>query len=267
MVLRYFASQETILEISDRFDVTEFTFLKYKSLIIEAINRTLLQKFITWPDANDYGDISSKFSDIKATPFPGIIGAIDGTHVRIDPPKDNPNAYYNRKKFHSIILQGVCKHDLTFININIGWPRRVHDAKVFRNSTIFEIGNTKCQQLHGHYHILGDCAYPLKRWLLTPYRDTGHLTRNETNFNKNLSARRPVIERSFGLVKGRFRRLKYICMRDVKEICNVISTAFVLHNVCIFRGEELEEFMEADEDVNQDNIQPLHFVKTMQKVL
>lgn len=155
MVLRYFASQETIFEISDRFDVTEFAFLKYKSLIIDAINRTLLRKFIRCPDANEYAEISTQFSDMKATPFPGIIGAIDGTHIMIDPPNNNPNAYYNRKKFHSIILQAVCKHYLTFININTGWPGRVHDAKVFRNSTIFEIGDTKCQQ--GHYHILGDC--------------------------------------------------------------------------------------------------------------
>jgi hypothetical protein len=144
--LRYFASQETIFEISDRFDVTEFAFLKYKSLIIEAINRTLLRKFIKWPDANEYAEISTQFSDMKTTPFPDIIGAIDGTHIRIDPPNNNPNAYYKRKKCHSIILQAVCKHDLTFININTGWPGRVHDAKVFRNSTIFEIGDTKCQR-------------------------------------------------------------------------------------------------------------------------
>ena len=48
-----------------------------------------------------------------------ILGAVDGSHVRIDPPAENPNAYYNRKKFHSIILQAVCKHDLLFTSIYI----------------------------------------------------------------------------------------------------------------------------------------------------
>lgn len=136
-----------------------------------------------------------------------------------------------------------------FTSTNTGWPGRVHDAKVFLNSTMLEIGETKCQ--NGRYYLFGDCDYPMKSWLLTPYRDTYHLTRNETNFNKNLSARRQVIERAFGLLKGGFCRLKYCCMKDVKEICNVITAACVLHNICIFSGEEKEEFMEADEDMNQ----------------
>ena len=49
MVSRYLASQETQFEICDKFDVTEFTFLKYRSMVIEAINRTLLLKFFSWP--------------------------------------------------------------------------------------------------------------------------------------------------------------------------------------------------------------------------
>ena len=115
------------------------------------------------------------------------------------------------------------------------------------------------QNVNGHYHILGDCAYPLTRWLLTPYRDTGHLTRNETNFNKNLSSQRQVIEKGFGRLKGRFRRLKHISMKNVEEICSVIFAACVLHNICILRREELEEFMEADDDIDQANILPLQF--------
>lgn len=71
--------------------------------MIEAISRTLFEKFIAWPDETEYDEISAEFSDIKATPFPGIKGAIDGTHIRIDPPKDS-----TEKKIHSIIFQGVC---------------------------------------------------------------------------------------------------------------------------------------------------------------
>lgn len=85
------------------------------------------------------------------------------------------------------------------------------------------------------------------------------MTRNETNFNKNLSSRRQVIERGFGLLKGRCRRLKHISMKNVEEICNVTVATCVLHNICILSGEELEEFMEADDDINQTNILPLQF--------
>ena len=44
--------------------------------------------------------------------FPGVVGLIDGTHVCIRAPEHEPDAYINRKKFHSLNLQvgrGVIK--------------------------------------------------------------------------------------------------------------------------------------------------------------
>jgi len=40
--------------------------------------------------------------------FPKVIGALDGTHINIPAPKDNPEAYVNRKGHHSIQLQVLC---------------------------------------------------------------------------------------------------------------------------------------------------------------
>ena len=37
--------------------------------------------------------------------FPNIIGVIDGTHIRIKRPTRQPDAYVNRKKFHSLNTQ------------------------------------------------------------------------------------------------------------------------------------------------------------------
>ena len=37
--------------------------------------------------------------------FPRIIGIIDGTHIIIKAPLRQPDAYVNRKKFHSIVAQ------------------------------------------------------------------------------------------------------------------------------------------------------------------
>lgn len=48
----------------------------------------------------------------ESSRFPKTIGAIDGTHIRIDAPKENPADYINRKGFHSIQLQ------VTIITIN-----------------------------------------------------------------------------------------------------------------------------------------------------
>jgi len=55
-------------------------------------------------------------------------------------------------------------------------------------------------------HLIGDSAYPLLRNLMTPIRDNGHLTRSQNVYNIKLSSIRSIIERSFGLLKSKFRR-------------------------------------------------------------
>lgn len=256
MTLRYLASQENTMEISDRFGVTEYTFLKYRVKVIDCINNNLLNKFINWPSDAEMDTISDHFNDMGAHNFPGVIGAIDGSHISIEPPVENPNSYYNRKKFHSIVLQGICKDNLQFIHTNIGWPGRVHDAKVLRNSSIWEEGYQKCR--YGRNHLLGDGAYPLKVWLITPYRDNGHLTRQQKYFNKCLSSKRQVIERAFGLLKGRFRRLKHINNRSVRSSCDTIQAACILHNLCIQNEDDIEEFLDQDDEDGDQMLNPLN---------
>ena len=70
MILRYLASQETQFEICDKFDVTEINFLKYRSMVIGAINSTLLFKFISWPNVNQYNDIAREFNFLAGRGFP-----------------------------------------------------------------------------------------------------------------------------------------------------------------------------------------------------
>ena len=258
MTIRYLASQETICELSDRFGVSEHCFLKSKKRVIRAVIDTFFNKCIKWPAIADFPDITREFDEMGAYNFPGVIGAIDGCHIPIEAPNQNANSYYNRKKFHSIILQAVCKHDLQFTDINVGWPGRVHDAKVLKNSTLWETGFEKCA--HGRYHILGDAAYPLKQWLLTPYRDTGHLNRQQLRYNLQLSSKRQVIERAFALLKRRFRRLKYLNMKSEMNMCQTVVCTCILHNICILQNDRLDDIMNVDPDDGdgrgQQNVYP-----------
>ncbi|XP_063420957.1 putative nuclease HARBI1 [Mytilus trossulus] len=249
IVLRYLASQETILGISDRFNITVSTFTKYREKVVNAIN-DLLPRFVQWPEELD--SVAIKFNEMGTYEFQNIIGAIDGSHIPIEQPLECPNSYYNRKKFHSVILQAVCKDDLSFVNICVGMPGRCHDAKAFKHSHLSEIGDELCRQ--GQYHILGDAAYALMRWLITPFRDNGNLTREQYNFNKFLSSKRQVIERAFALLKGRFRRLKYVSIRDIKCICKIISACCVLHNICLQSDEDIAEFIDAEIDELDANL-------------
>ena len=51
--------------------------------------------------------------------IPNIIGAIDGSHIRVAPPKRNEQSYFNRKSFHSVILQAVCDPRGYFMSIGV----------------------------------------------------------------------------------------------------------------------------------------------------
>lgn len=53
-------------------------------------------------------------------------------------------------------------------------------------------------------HLVGDLAYKLHENLLVPYRDNGHLTERQRNYNFCQSSARIAIERAFGILKGRF---------------------------------------------------------------
>lgn len=246
MTLRYLSSQETIREISDHFDVTPSSLIRCKRQIIEAVVNNMEKKFIHWPE--DCAAVAQQFQDLSANNFPNIVGAIDGCHIPIQAPWENPNAYFNRKKFHSIVLQAVCDADLKFTHINVGWPGRVHDAKVLRNSGLWNTGFVRCE--NGRYHIIGDAAYPAKEWLLTPYRDNGHLNPRQKNYNTCLSSKRQVIERTFALLKGRFRRLKYIHQQTLHEVCQTVLAACILHNVCLLQGDHLEDIL-LNEDIDE----------------
>lgn len=132
----------------------------------------------------------------------------------------------------------------------IGLPGRMHDAAVFRYSDIYrQLTNAEEQLLLPHLHLIGDSAYPLLQNLMTPFRDNGHLTRAQVTYNNKLSSVRSIIERAFGFLKGKFRRLRYLDIADFELGNKMIGAASVLHNFMINKGEiDLGE----DIDINND---------------
>ncbi|KAI4461394.1 hypothetical protein MML48_5g00014927 [Holotrichia oblita] len=108
-------------------------------------------------------------------------------------------------------------------------------------------------------HLLGDSAYPLLPNLLVPFRDNGHLTRQQHNYNTALSRCRSKIEQAFGRLKGKWRRLKFLDM-DIENIPYAITAACVLHNYILRRDGPVEEEeqigdVQAADDAQQDEQQ------------
>ncbi|XP_042300123.1 putative nuclease HARBI1 [Sceloporus undulatus] len=126
--------------------------------------------------------------------FPQVVGLRDGCHCLIIPPLGQRNANVTRKGSYSVILQGTsCDHTGRFVDVELGWHGSVHDATVARNSLIFEAieagiyveGNPNIRGQQIGPLILADCAYPIRKWLMTPFK-TPH-TPKEKLFNKKLN--------------------------------------------------------------------------------
>ncbi|XP_033730552.1 putative nuclease HARBI1 [Pecten maximus] len=252
VTLWYLGGSDSIIKIADRFGISESSVVLCRRRIIDAILKNLKHKFISWPKNQSLQETVDKFEQRNG--FPGIVGSLDGTHIPIRAPKENAQSYVNRKKFHSLHLQAVCNSEMIFTDCFAGYPGSCHDARVLRNSDLWENGLLLC---NGN-HTIADGAYPLRRWLLTPFRDNGHLTYQQKNFNYMLSANRVVIERAFGLLKGRFRRLNYLDTQSIKTAVEVIMVSCVLHNICLIHNDEYDDYLEIDPALDCPRQQAMH---------
>ncbi|XP_032687243.1 putative nuclease HARBI1 isoform X2 [Odontomachus brunneus] len=85
--------------ICEKFDVSRSTALIATRRVIKILYN-LAPFFIKWPSRNNLQTIWGGFEATSA--FPKVIGAIDGTHINIPAPHDEPASYVNRKGHHSI---------------------------------------------------------------------------------------------------------------------------------------------------------------------
>ena len=108
VALRFFASGSFLQVIGDTIGLSKSTV----SRIIANVSYALAQNqmhFIKWPSTEaEIAQIKRGFYDKGG--FPGVIGCVDGTHVKIQGPTENEHDYVNRKGFHSINVQAICNH-------------------------------------------------------------------------------------------------------------------------------------------------------------
>ncbi|XP_033729774.1 putative nuclease HARBI1 [Pecten maximus] len=240
----YLSNQETFRSIVDRFGLSKGSlhyFLRKFCNIITS--NEILQQLIRWPSSDsEFQNISENFT--QRAGFPNVIGALDGTYIPILGPTAFRESYICRKGFPALHLQAVCDTDLKFLDVFCAYPGSVHDSRVFKNSPLYtELQNNPVPR---QYHLLGDSAYGNSETVLVPFRDNGHLNADEKRYNNAHSSTRVDIERSFGLLKGKFRRLRYVEMKRVEDIPSLVVTCCGLHNFIIQRERYTDEDIDMD---------------------
>ena len=98
---------------------------------------SICRQYIKMPtDRAELRNVMHGFHDIAN--FPNVVGAIDGTHIRLRAPSADENFYVNRKNYHSINVIGFCDASMRFLNIVAKWPGGTHNAFIWSNSTLCE---------------------------------------------------------------------------------------------------------------------------------
>jgi hypothetical protein len=229
--------------------------------VIDAINITLQPKYITFPSEQSLRNVVEGFH--TRWNFSQCCQAIDGTHIPIIATKSHHTDYYDRKGFHSVIMQAVVDFNYKFTNINVGHAGKHHDAHVFHESSLFEKANSgellprwteNIDNTQVPLFLIGDPAYPLMPWLMKAYPGK-RLTEEQKLFNYRLSRARMTIECTFGRLKGRWRCLLKRLDNNVQSVSGIVSACSTLHNVCEVHGDCFDDqWLEGVEEGNmRDN--------------
>ena len=231
ITLYYLSSGAAIPAVADLFSVGVSS---VRSVLYETIN--FLHQRLPKPrlpqTLTERRKIAQEFYNLRSHyPFPGVLGTVDGCHIPITTPLDDPADYFNYKKFHSIILMAVAGSSSEFLFYHIGCAGKNNDGFVFDYCGL----KSWCQNLPLSYHLLGDSAFPISTGLMKGYAGNELTLQDcEKVFNFALSSTRMTIECAFGILKARFRCLLVkLPFRDINLLCVLVSTCILLHNLLL----------------------------------
>ncbi|KAI5009115.1 hypothetical protein ZWY2020_010163 [Hordeum vulgare] len=161
----------------------------------------------------------------------------------------------------------VCDFDMRFTSIVVGWPGSAHDTRIFRD-TLVKYADRFPHPPIGRYYLV-DSGYPNCDGYLAPYKGQKYHVpefrqglppngKKET-FNFAHSSLRNVIERSFGVLKMKWRILQNMPSYSPEKQARIIIACMALHN-CIRESNLRDlEFDKCDHDENYmpGNLHPL----------
>ncbi|XP_050308498.1 uncharacterized protein LOC126744939 [Anthonomus grandis grandis] len=236
--LRFLATGDSFKTISFSYRLGKSTVASIIHDTSKAIINVLLDEVMPVPKENEWNAIAEEFW--RKWQFPNCIGAIDGKHVVIQAPKNSGSLYWNYKKTYSIVLLALVDPCYNFIAVDLGAYGKNSDGGILANSNLGKsLENNKLNvpkikalpntNIELPMVIVGDEAFPLKRYLMRPYPGRG-LTNDKAIFNYRLSRARRISENAFGILQQKFRIFNRTLQGDPGNLTNIVMTACILYN-------------------------------------
>jgi len=237
---RFLATGDSFKTIATSYRLGHSTVQSIVIQVCEAIIENLMSITMPKPTVAQWRKIAEEFWDIWN--FPNCIGALDGKHVVIQAPVNSGSQFFNYKKTFSIVLLALVDAHYRFIAVDIGGYGRNSDGGLFANSKLGKaleknklnvpkdnaLPNT---QTIMPYIIVGDEAFPLKKYLLKPYPGSQiQGDRSKRIFNYRLSRARRVSENVFGILSQKFQLYNRRLKLKPENADKIILTTCILHN-------------------------------------
>ncbi|KAF3665155.1 putative ABC transporter B family member 25-like [Capsicum annuum] len=193
-------------------------------------------------------------SDDRCKGFRGCLGALDGTYIQIRVSSKYKPRYKTRKGEIATNVLGVCDRNLNFTYV-LPEEGSAADGRVLRN-IIMRTNSLKIPE-----------GYTNGNGFLSPYRGYIYWLRDwqgdnpppqcqEELFNMKHARARNVIERTFGILKGRWGILRSASWYSVKIHNRIISVCCLIQNFIRreMKVDPLDIYMEEQVEYQQDNI-------------
>ncbi|XP_023015958.2 uncharacterized protein [Leptinotarsa decemlineata] len=163
----------------------------------------------------------------KDAPLNNCWGFIDGTTRAICRPTEEQENYYSgHKRYHCVKYQSLLSPDGLILSLKGAYPGRRHDAGIFRISHLYDELDIVARFPNGENFVLyGDLAYGIRDLLICPYGNQ-HLTPQQQEFNRSMSAVRQAVEWGFQKVTTEFAFLDFkknqkLLVQDIEQLYKV----------------------------------------------
>jgi hypothetical protein len=252
----------SLLQCSEFFAIGKSTVSGVLRDVVHAINIEFRCE-IAFPRGNRLLNVMREFEEFCG--LPSVAGAIDGSHIHIRKLFVGPEDYfYFKSSSYTIQMQVVVDWKKRFLDIVVGMPSSTHDSCMLRRSSLYQMAESRTLFDGGisaggfSPDLLGDAGYPLKQWLLTPYRDrparTGHRSMLECLYNKRLSRGHSVVENALSILKQSFHELLDVINLHVTFVPDVVVCCCLLHKMLL--GQNPKEVARLLDILQQDGMLP-----------
>jgi len=146
---------------------------------------------------------------------------------------ENTGHYYSRKGFYALNVQVIVDKKKRVLWRCINSRGAAHDSSAFKSSQLHQILENNWESLvQKGFYLIGDSAYSLKSYLLTPY-DNAKPSTPEDSFNYYHSSCRIYVECAFGEIDIRWGIFWRPLGHKLSTTKFIIDAAMRLHNFII----------------------------------